>query len=124
MPETSPPIGTPEECDFERRRGDTKDIRIRLLNKDTGQPIDVNGYTAKFTINTEKEPTDESNQVFQAPGTPDTPTTDGILIFDFSLFASVAIGSYFYDMETTDAASQVNTPLTGKFRVKQDITKT
>jgi len=118
-------VGTPTECNIEKRRGDTKDVQVRLTSD--GAAIDVNGYTARLTIDTRKEPTDTSTQVFQTTATLNSPATDGILRFDFALFASaspeISPGSYYYDVEVTDAGGEIFTPLIGKFVVKQDISK-
>jgi hypothetical protein len=123
-------IGAPTECDIERRRGDTKDISIRLKDSD-GNILDVTGYSALLTLNTSKAPDPdaspvEGSQIFQATGTPNSPGTDGILRFDMANFGGspyVAVGTYFYDVQVTDAASEIITPLIGKFKVVQDITK-
>jgi hypothetical protein len=123
-------IGAPTECDIEKRRGDTKDIQLRL--KTDGANVDVSGYTALLTINTSKTPNIDvspeiGQQVFQAVGAPaNSPTTDGILRFDFAAFGGspyVDVGSYFYDVQITDGAGEIFTPLIGKFKVVQDITK-
>jgi hypothetical protein len=35
----------------------------------------------------------------------------------------VDVGNYFYDVQITDVVGEVFTPLIGKFKVVQDITK-
>lgn len=123
-------IGAPTECDIEKRRGDTKDISIRLRDS-AGVVLDVSGYTSLLTINTSKTPDIDSSpqvgtEVFQTSGVPNSPGTDGILRFDFALFGGspyIPVGPYFYDVQITDSAGEVFTPLIGKFTVKQDITK-
>lgn len=127
-------IGKPAECNLERRRADTKDVAIRLTETTAGvtAPIaSAAGYSGLLTINTVKEPNLNvspvtGQQVFQATGIPNSPATDGILRFDFSTFDAspeIAPASYFYDVQITDPAGKVSTPLIGKFVVKQDITK-
>ena len=95
-------IGAPAECDFERRRGDTKDIAIRLTQDDS--PIATEeGYSALLTINTVKAPDPDASpevgvEIFQATGAPNSPATDAILRFDFSDFGGspyVPVGNYF-----------------------------
>jgi len=125
-------IGAPAECDFERRRGDTKDIAIRLL-QDGSAIASSAGYSALFTINTIKNPDIEASpetgvEIFQAIGAPSSPATDAILRFDFGNFAGpspegVAVGKYFYDIQITNPAGETSTPQIGKFTVVQDITK-
>lgn len=123
-------VGVPTECDIERRRGDTKTIVIRLTTD--GSPVDVTGYTATLTINTVKAPNIdvspvEGQQIFQAVGAAlSSPGTDGKIAFPMAQFAAspyVPVGSYFYDVQITDVAGEIFTPLIGKFKVVQDITK-
>jgi hypothetical protein len=123
-------IGEPTECDIEKRRGDTKDISIRLRDS-SGNNLNVAGYTALLTINTSKAPDPDTSpevgvEVFQATGTPNSPGTDGVIRFDFINFGGspyVSVGNYFYDVQITDVSGEIFTPLIGKFKVVQDITK-
>jgi hypothetical protein len=119
-------IGAPAECDFERRRGDTKDIAIRLT-QDGAVIASAEGYSALLTINVSKAPTDTTGQIFQATGVPNSPATDAILRFDFASFAiqspEIVPGGYFYDIQITDPEGEIHTPQVGKFKVVQDITK-
>jgi hypothetical protein len=123
-------IGVPTECDIERRRGDTKDISIRLKDS-SGNILDVTGYSALLTLNTSKAPDPDASpqeglEVFQATGVPNSPGTDGILRFDMATFGGspyVPVGTYYYDVQITDAGGEILTPLIGKFKVVQDVTK-
>jgi hypothetical protein len=124
-------IGTPTECDIEKRRGDTKDISI-LLKDSSGVALDVSGYTALLTINDNKAPDlstspEVGTEIFQASGVAaSSPGTDGILRFDMAAFGAspyVPVANYFYDVQITDAGGEIFTPLIGKFKVVQDITK-
>jgi hypothetical protein len=118
-------IGAPTECDIEKRRGDTKDIQVRLTSDAVA--INVQGYTARLTISTVKKPVDTSTQIFQTTASINSPASDGILRFDFALFDSqspeIVPGNYHYDVEVTDGAGEIFTPLVGKFKVVQDISK-
>lgn len=123
-------IGAPTECDIEKRRGDTKDLSIRLKDE-TGAVLNVAGYTALLTLNTVKDPDPDASpasgeEIFQTSGAPNSPGSDGILRFDFAAFGGspyVPVASYYYDVQVTDASGEIFTPLIGKFVVKQDITK-
>ncbi len=115
-------VGKATTINIFRRRGDTKTYVIRLLTAGTTNPIDVTGYTAKLSIHTVENPTDNTTLEFTAPGAPTVTPTDGRLEFDFSLFDSVAVGEYWYDIEITDALGQLDTPILGTFTVEQDRT--
>jgi len=114
-------IGTPTTCDIERRRGDTKDLRIRLT--DSGTAIDVTSFSGIITLDPSPAPDDALNNVFTTTGAPTGTPTDGILVFDMVAFTAVSPGVFFYDVQITDAAGEISTLLIGKFTVKQDITK-
>ena len=127
-------IGAPQECDFERRRGDTKDIAIRLTQNGSAIATAV-GYSGLLTINTDKAPDigvspEIGSQLFQAVGAPNYPGTDAILRFDFGGFDGsaspafeVPVGNYFYDIQITDPDGEIDTRQIGKFKVVMDITK-
>lgn len=118
-------IGAPLECDFEWRRGDTKSFAIRLTQNGTVLS-DVTGYSALLTLNTIGNPTDTSQQVFQASAAPNSPANDGLLVFDMDGMEGspeVPPANYYYDIEVTDPAGKKDTRMVGRFNVKQDITK-
>ncbi|MDJ0952487.1 MAG: hypothetical protein QNJ81_02290 [Acidimicrobiia bacterium] len=115
-------VGKSTTINIFRRRGDTKTYVIRLLTAGTTNPIDVTGYSAVLTVHSVENPTDNTTEVFAAPGAPTTTPADGRLEFDFSLFTAVAVGEYWYDIEITDNAGLIDTPILGQFTVEQDRT--
>ena len=120
-------IGTPQECDLFRSRGDTKDFSILV----TGQ--DVTGWTGLLTITTVKDPKfSPVDVIYQATGAPDpaSPADAEVLsriIFDFSDFDAqspqLVPGKFFYDIQLTDTAFKDCTVLEGKYEIGQDRTK-
>jgi len=130
-------FGEVQQCDISRKRGDRKPLTFTLT--EDGVPIPVAGYTALLTINSIKDPDLEvspntGTQIFQASGGPATSPlpspADGRISIDMSMFGNnspssddVQPGSYFYDIEVTDADGFECTVLEGKFVVRQDITK-
>lgn len=115
-------VGKAVTINIFRRRGDTKTYTIRLLQAGTTNPVDVTGYTALLTIHSIENPVDNTTEVFQATGAPTGTPADGKLEFDFSLFTSVPVGEYFYDIEITVTGGLLDTPILGKFTVEQDRT--
>jgi len=128
-------VGEITEVDITRRRGDTRNYVLTVKDKD-GSPIDVTGYTCLLTVNTLKAPDLRSSPVtgsvvFQASGAPTTSPIpsplDGKLTIDMGSFGGGSPppqpGSYFYDIQITDANGRISTVLAGKFKVVQDITK-
>lgn len=125
-------IGEPTECDLFRKRGDTKDFVI-IIKDAGGNREDIDGWTALLTITVAKAPlASPPDVVFQAVGTPDpaspqTPTTTGRMIFDFSAFTTqspqIVPGKFFYDVQVTDNSAKDCTVLEGKYEIGQDRTK-
>ena len=128
-------IGDITQCDIVRRRGDTKDYVLVLKDGD-GNFIDVNGFTAKLSINTEKFPDIISSPVVgseifttqtSVSESPVRSPLDGRIRLVMAAFATqspqLTPGSYFYDIQVTDADNAVCTVLWGKFKIVQDIAK-
>lgn len=115
-------VGGPADIPLERVRGDTKPFKIRLTDVDTGGYLDVAGYAAKWSINSDKNPTTTDDQVFTATGVPVNPTTDGIIEFAVAAF-DITPGTYFYDVEVTDSAGKLDTIIKSKIKIIQDISK-
>lgn len=111
----------PKDIALERVRGDTKPLRVKLTTD--GAPIDVASWSGRWTISTEKDPIGTANQQAQISGAPATPTTDGIIEFAPALLDVDLVGSFYYDVEVTDAAGKVLTILKGKVKFLQDISK-
>lgn len=107
-----------------RRRGDTYAEVFVLTNATTGLPINITSHTFKLTVNAEKKPVDAVNQVFQLIGTIlDAP--NGKVEFAPNGTQAANVGTFYYDLEMTDAAGRVRTVIAGyKWKVEQDITKT
>ena len=103
------------------KRGDRRTQRFTL--KVAGVPVDVAGLTAKLTVNPEKDPSDETGQLFEIAGVPSSPTTLGY--FDFTPSAPQALqtpDTYFYDVQITDSGGKPITLAEGKWTVEADIT--
>jgi len=102
-------------------RGDTKTQRITVKDS-AGSAIDVTGYSAKLSVNTQDEPTDETNQLFEITGVLTTPASG---IIDFPLSAANAKqvpDEYYYDIQIVTDAGVVCTVAAGRWVVGSDIT--
>lgn len=104
-----------------RFRGDTKRIVKRVV--DAGKnPVDITGWSALLTVNSEENPADATNQVEQITGTILGAATDGRFSFVPSGTADV-VGTAYYDIQVTDNNAEVHTMEKGEWIVEQDITK-
>lgn len=114
-------------------RGDSAPKTLTLTQG--GAAFDLTGLVnVEIVVNTDEEPTDDSNEQFRMPCTIATPPgTDGV--FDFQPAGGSAAarktaadayvpGEYFWDLQADDAAGErVTFFLAGGFNVQQDINK-
>lgn len=109
--------------EIDRVRGDTKPIPFILTTDDTGLPVDITGYTFLLSVDTQQNPPDAVTQVFQVAGSIiDAP--NGKIQFQLTIGqADQTPGTYWYDVQVTEASGAIVTLLKGKWRVRQDITK-
>lgn len=103
-----------------KKRGDTKRITFTIQSKNR-TPVDITNWTAfKLTLNTSPSPIDETTQVIQRTGTVSDGPNGKVW---FPVTGTVAVGTYYYDMQGVDENGEINTLVSGKYTVEQDITK-
>lgn len=106
-----------------RLRGDTSADVIVERDATTGLPRDVTGFTYLLTVNSLKNPPDDTTQVTQIVGTLSDPT-NGVVHFTWSSNAAdQAPGTYWYDIQRTDTLGRITTLAKNKYIFRQDITK-
>lgn len=108
--------------DLERMRGDTYADEFTIKNKKTKQAIDITGYSFLMTVDSTKEPVDETTQAYQIAGTIiDGPA--GRVEFAPSSTQTDRVGNYYYDVQMVDSAGRKRTIIKAKYKFTQDITK-
>jgi hypothetical protein len=106
-----------------RYRGDTAADTITEKVRATNLPRDITGYTYLLTLNTLKNPPDDSTQVLQIAGVISDPTS-GVVQFPWTaLQADQPVATYWYDIERTDTSGRKMTIAKNKYIFRQDITK-
>ncbi len=109
------------EVDLERRRGDTYADRFTL--KQDGAALDITGAAFLMTVNSEKTPADQTNELYQIAGAI-VDAAGGVVEFAPSAVqADQTPASYFYDVQMTDSGGAKRTVVAGKLKFVQDITK-
>jgi hypothetical protein len=76
-----------------------------------------------MTIDPKKDPVDDTDNILQMAG---TALDEGRVKFEMSeAEADITPGTYYYDVQITDADGKISTPedSCGKFKIVQDITK-
>lgn len=109
-------------AEIKRYRGDTAADRFVVKNQD-GTVVNITGYTFKLTVSSEKNPPNESAQLYQLTGTiVDAP--NGVVEFAPStLQANQPAHRYYYDVQMTDTGTRITTLAKDVYDYIQDITK-
>jgi hypothetical protein len=108
--------------DLVRKRGDTYADEFQLTSETTGALIDITGYTFLLTIDPEKSPVDDTNNLYQLTGSITVAAT-GLVEFAPSAVQTDLLGSYYFDAQLTSPAGRIRTFDSGKYKFVQDITK-
>ena len=103
-------------------RGDS-DAKGFVVQDSLGVAVPITGFTFKLTVNSEKDPLTTVNQQFTVVGViTDAPA--GKVAFSPTVSdTDIVAGTYFYDIEQTDAGGAISTLIIGKCIIVQDITK-
>ncbi len=103
-------------------RGDSN-AKGFIRQDSAGAALDVTGFSFKLTVNSEKDPADTSNQQFTIIGALVDAVNGQISFAPTTGDTDIAPGTYFYDIEQTDAGGGVATLIIAKCVIVQDITK-
>lgn len=104
-----------------RYRGDTAADQFTI--KRSGVVVDLTGCTLKLTVNSEKDPVDDTNQLFSVDGVVTSAVNGQVEFAPDGTQADQNPGDYYYDIQLTDADGAILTADKGRYRFKQDITK-
>ena len=108
--------------DIVRKRGDTYADEFELTSELTGLVIDITGYTFLLTIDPEKDPVDNTNNLYQLTGNI-TDATNGLVEFVPSAANTDVLGRYYFDAQLIGTDGRLRTFDSGKYKFVQDITK-
>lgn len=112
----------PINIDLEVRRGDTKRHSFLIKDKATNSAMDISAWTnITMTIDPESAPTDATGNVETMVGVLTTDGTDGRFYCIPS--GTIPAETYNYDVQVNDNNNEKCTILYGKYKIKQDITK-
>jgi hypothetical protein len=104
-------------------RGDDKFYILTFTDDDTGDPIDITGWTVKFTVKEDLDDTD-ANAIIKKEVTSHFDAANGKTKVQLTHDdTDQAIRNYYYDIQVKTAADEVFTIMAGLLVVKQDITQ-
>ena len=104
-------------------RGDSYPVVFTLKDKATKAAIDLTGSTVKMTVDSLKEPPDNTTKVFEVAGVLDADPTTGKVSFLPTATNTATAGTFFYDVQLTGADGSVRTVAKSTFTITMDITK-
>jgi hypothetical protein len=87
-----------------------------------GNVLNINGWEFVLTVNREENPTDVAEQIAQMTGTV-TDGPNGQVGFPPQYADMLEVGTFYFDIEATDATGHTDTIDKGQFIILQDITK-
>jgi hypothetical protein len=108
-----------------RFRGDTIPETFFVVDS-LGSVYDITNHAFNLTLNTLRNPPNETTQVLQLLEQTPTPTeaAQGQVNFAPSTIqADLPIGRYYYDVQMTYPTGAIQTIFTGTITIRQDITK-
>lgn len=117
-------VSASSQVTITRYRGDTVPD-VYNITDDAGAALDIStGYTFKMTVNTEKNPVDNTNEVYSITGSV-TDGPGGEVSFSPSTFQADQVpGTYYYDVQMVYPSGAIKTLEKGRYVYLQDITKT
>ena len=103
-------------------RGDSSAKGFTVKDSDE-VAINITGFTFKLTVNSEKDPTDTTNQKFTVVGAITDAPNGKVAFSPTTANTDIEPGTYFYDIEQTDGGAAISTLIIGKCIIIQDISK-
>lgn len=110
-----------ETKDIPRTRGDTHPIRFTITSG--GSPVDITGSSFVLTVSETIEPGVTDVPVMVLTGVIEAPATAGVVEFTPTEAEADLVGTFYYDVQQTDAGGHDRTVVRGEFNSRQDITK-
>ena len=107
-------------------RGDSYAKGITLKDKATKLPLDITGCTFIMTVDSEKDPPDDTTKLFEVVGVVDAdPLTGKVSFTPTEVNTAQEPEKYYYDVQGVGGILGVKrTVLKDAFIITQDITKT
>ena len=111
--------------DITRRRGDTYADSFTITLRSSGDFANLSGCSFLLTLDTRKDPTDNSTNVYQLVGVISDPAS-GVVTFAPNDTQANKIGYFYYDVQMIDQSGKKRTitPYGAQYVYVEDITKT
>lgn len=104
-----------------RYRGDTAADQFTIKRDDV--VVNLTGSSFKLTVDATKDPTNTATQLYSLTGTITSAVNGEVEFAPDATQADQTPGDYYYDVQMTDGTGAKLTIQKGRYRYKQDITK-
>lgn len=117
-------VSASSQITIQRYRGDTVPDVYNILDDDDGNALDIStGYQFKMTLNSEKNPADDTNKLYSVTGTITNGPAGEVSFSPSTLQADQTPGTYYYDVQMIYPSGAIKTLEKGRYVYLQDITK-
>lgn len=107
-----------------RYRGDNKPFKFNIYSdKTAGTRLDITGMTFKFTVNSEKDPVDTTNQKFSLDGVITNGLSGEVEFRPTKANMDLPKGKLYFDVQVTDGSGYDDTLVKDVLIINQDLTK-
>lgn len=106
---------------IERKRGDTYADEFTLTDKQTWEPVNLSGCSFLLTVDERPKPTNDLTRRYQLTG--DVLPLEGKVLCAPTPEEADLVGTFYYDLQMTDATGRIRTVASGPYIYLQDITK-
>lgn len=116
-------LNDPNTFPLEYARGDSFASQFQIVQSDEVTPEDITGWSFSLTVDSRKDPDDDSTQCFSIAGSIDDLAEALVSFAPSEAQTDLTPGKYWYDLEAVDGAGRKRTLIKDYFRIKQDLTK-
>ena len=106
---------------IERKRGDTYADEFIVTDKRTWEPANLSGCSCSMSLDTRAAPGDSTTQVYRLTGV--VKPLEGVVEFAPTATQADLVGTFYFDVQLTDATGKIRTITSGTYIYTQDRTK-
>lgn len=102
-------------------RGDDKSWTLTFKDS-SGTAINITGYTVFFTVKKNKSDVEDDALITKDITSHSDAGNGQTTLSITNTESAIAVGEYWYDIQTKDGSGNINTVVVGNFNVLQDVT--
>ena len=108
--------------EIEYYRGDSYPKEFTITDQATGNPVNLTGFVLTMTVNSDSDPTDNTNEVFTVTGVVTDAAEGKVTFTPTAENNSISAVTYYYDIQMVGGGI-TRTVIKDKYIITQDINK-